>query len=185
MIPAQYYNLIRLGRTGYTQIPNAMRENARCLAKGVEATGQFDLINDGTFTPCCCCKLKDESRWNGADLVAALAQHGWIILAVSLPPGADGVTGIRMTIKKMVSRDVADKLRLVPGGSHHLSCIGTLRQVTSVGDLLRDHFYGNWGLLWQLDRAAGQSLKDDRLVRALFTRFVQTAERIIRESDEA
>ena len=87
-----------------------MRENARYLAKGVEAIGRFDMINDGTFTPCCCCKLKDESKWNGADLVAALAQHGWIIPAFTLPPDADSVTGIRMNVKETFSRDMADKL---------------------------------------------------------------------------
>lgn len=110
MILAQYYNLIRLGREGYTAIQNAMRENARYLVKGIEATGRFDIINDATYTPCCCCTLKDESKWNGADLVAALAQHGWIIPAFSLPPDADSVTGIRMNVKETFSRDMADKL---------------------------------------------------------------------------
>jgi glutamate decarboxylase len=110
MILGQYYNLIRLGREGYTQIQNAMRENARYLAKGIEATGKFDMINDATHTPCCCCTLKDESKFNGADLVAALAQHGWIIPAFTLPPDADSVTAIRMTIKETFSRDMADLL---------------------------------------------------------------------------
>ena len=110
MILAQYYNLIRLGREGYTQIQNAMRENARYLVEGVKATGKFDIINDATFTPCCCCTLKDESQFNGADLVAALAQHGWIIPAFSLPPDADSVTGIRMNVKETFSRDMADLL---------------------------------------------------------------------------
>lgn len=110
MIIAQYYNLIRLGRDGYRRIQNAMRENARYLVEGVKATGRFDIINDATYTPCCCCTLKDESKWNGADLVAALAQHGWIIPAFSLPPDADSVTGIRMNVKETFSRDMADKL---------------------------------------------------------------------------
>jgi len=110
MILAQYYNFLRLGREGYTQIQNAMRENARYLAKGVEAMGVFNMINSGELTPSCCCSLKDESRYNAADLVAALAQHGWTIPAFSLPPDADTVNGMRMNVREQFSRDMADIL---------------------------------------------------------------------------
>ena len=110
LILAQYYNFIRLGRQGYTQIQNAMRENARYLVKGIEALGKFDVLNDATLTPCCCCKLKDESRYNAADLVAALAQKGWIVPAFKLPPAADHINAMRMNVKETFSRDMADIL---------------------------------------------------------------------------
>ena len=110
MILAQYYNLIRLGREGYTQIQNAMRENARYLAEGVKDIGKFDILNDATYTPCCCCKLKDESKYNAADLVATLAQKGWVIPAFSLPKDADSVNAMRMNVKETFSRDMADVL---------------------------------------------------------------------------
>ena len=70
MILAQYYNFIRLGREGYTQIQTAMRDNARHLVKGIRAIGKFNIINDATYTPCCCVSLKDESKYNAADLVS-------------------------------------------------------------------------------------------------------------------
>jgi glutamate decarboxylase len=110
MILAQYYNFIRLGRKGYTQIQNAMRENARYLAKNVNETGYFNMINSGELTPSCCCSLKDESRFNAADLVGLLAQRGWIIPAFTLPPDADTVTAMRMNVKETFSRDMADIL---------------------------------------------------------------------------
>ena len=110
MILAQYYNFLRLGREGYTQIQNAMRENARYLAKGVEALGVFNMINSGELTPSCCCSLKDESKYNAADLVGVLAQHGWTIPAFSLPPDADSVNGMRMNVREQFSRDMADIL---------------------------------------------------------------------------
>jgi glutamate decarboxylase len=110
MILAQYYNFLRLGREGYTQIQNAMRENARYLAKGVEAMGVFNMINRGELTPSCCCSLKDESKYNAADLVGVLAQHGWTIPAFSLPPDADTVNGMRMNVREQFSRDMADIL---------------------------------------------------------------------------
>jgi glutamate decarboxylase len=110
MILAQYYNFIRLGREGYTRIQNTMRENARYLARGVEALGKFHIINDATFTPCCCCSLKDESKYNAADLVRTLAQKGWIIPAFSMPPDAQSVNAMRMNVKETFSRNMADVL---------------------------------------------------------------------------
>lgn len=110
MILAQYYQFIRLGRQGYYDIQNTMRENARYLARGVEATGRFEMINDGTWTPSCCMRLKDESRYNAADLVKTLAQKGWIIPAFSMPADADSVNAIRMNVKETFSRSLADRL---------------------------------------------------------------------------
>jgi glutamate decarboxylase len=110
MILAQYYNFLRLGREGYTLLQNAMRENARYLAKGIEAIGNFNIINDGKYTPSCCCSLKDESKYNAGDLVAALAQHGWTIPAFTLPADAQSVNCMRMNVREQFSRDMADIL---------------------------------------------------------------------------
>lgn len=110
MILAQYYNFIRLGREGYTRIQNTMRDNARYLAKEVEALGKFNVINDGTYTPSCCVSLKDESKYNASDFVQTLAQKGWIIPAFSMPPNAESVNAIRMNVKETFSRDMADIL---------------------------------------------------------------------------
>jgi glutamate decarboxylase len=110
MILAQYYNFIRLGWEGYARIAKTMRDNARYLAKGMAALGVFNVINDGTHTPCCCLSLKDESRYNAADVVQTLAQRGWIIPAFSMPPAAQSVNAMRMNVKETFSRDMADIL---------------------------------------------------------------------------
>jgi glutamate decarboxylase len=110
MILAQYYNLIRLGRDGYTQVQTTMRDNARYLARGLQDLGCFDILNAGRYTPSVIVKLKDESRFNAADLVAAIAQHGWIVPAFSLPPAAEHVNVMRMNVKEQFSRDMADIL---------------------------------------------------------------------------
>ncbi len=110
MILAQYYNFIRLGWEGYTRIQKTMRDNARYLARGMSALGVFNVINDGTYTPCCCVSLKDESRYNAADVVQTLAQRGWVIPAFSMPPNAQSVNAMRMNVKETFSRDMADIL---------------------------------------------------------------------------
>ncbi len=110
MILAQYYNLIRLGREGYTSIQHTMRENARYLAGAIDDIGKFDILNAGKYTPSVILKLKSESKYNAADVVAALAQHGWIVPAFSLPPAAEHVNVMRMNVKEQFSRDMADIL---------------------------------------------------------------------------
>lgn len=110
MVLAQYYNFIRLGWDGYYQIMKTMRENARYLADKLESTGKFDLLNSAENVPCVIVKLKDDSRYNVADLSAALSQNGWIVPAFSLPPDADQVHVLRMVCKETFSRDMADIL---------------------------------------------------------------------------
>ena len=44
MVLAQYYNLVRYGREGYTYIMRNMQENARLLGDKLEAMGRFELI---------------------------------------------------------------------------------------------------------------------------------------------
>ena len=110
MILAQYYNFIRLGRDGYTKIMQTMRENARYLANGLRQTERFDILNGGELVPSVIVKLKDESKYNVADVSATLAQNGWIVPAFSLPPNADHVNVMRLNVKETFSRDMADIL---------------------------------------------------------------------------
>jgi glutamate decarboxylase len=110
MILAQYYNFLRLGREGYTRIMTTMRDNARYLAKEMKALGKFNIVNAGVYTPCCCLSLKDESKFNAADLVQTLAQKGWVIPAFSMPADAQNVNVMRMNVKETFSRDMAEIL---------------------------------------------------------------------------
>jgi glutamate decarboxylase len=110
MILAQYYNFIRLGREGYTHIQKTMRDNARYLANQIEEIDKFEIINDGTYTPSCCCRLKDESKYNAGDLVHVLKEKGWVVPAFTMPPDAESVNAMRMNVKETFSRDMADIL---------------------------------------------------------------------------
>ncbi len=110
MILAQYYNFVRLGWNGYYDIQNTMRENARYLAKGIAEIGRFEILNGGELTPTCIARLKDESKYGAADLVAVLRESNWIIPAFTMPPDAESVTVMRMNVKETFTRDMADLL---------------------------------------------------------------------------
>src|SRR5213079_1109469 len=47
MVLAQYYNMVRFGREGYTYIMQNMQKNTRALASQLAAGGDFELIGDG------------------------------------------------------------------------------------------------------------------------------------------
>ena len=110
MILAQYYNFLRLGREGYTQVLDTMRTNARYSAKNLDALEKFNIINDATHTPCFCVSLKDESRYNAADLAKVLSQEGWTIPAFSLPANASTTNTMRTNVKETFALDMADIL---------------------------------------------------------------------------
>src|SRR3954465_10090847 len=46
MVLAQYYNLVRFGRAGYSYIMQNMQENAHVLAAKLRDMGQFELIGE-------------------------------------------------------------------------------------------------------------------------------------------
>jgi glutamate decarboxylase len=110
MILAQYYNFLRLGKEGYTRIMKHLRDIARYLASELEQFDELEVLRSGELTPSVIVKLKSEERFNAADLVAALAQHGWIIPAFSLPANAEKVNVMRLNVKEGFNGELADRL---------------------------------------------------------------------------
>jgi glutamate decarboxylase len=46
MVLAQYYNLVRYGRDGYTYVMQGMQQNAAALAEELRSIGEFELIGE-------------------------------------------------------------------------------------------------------------------------------------------
>ncbi len=79
-IIAQYYNLIRLGVEGYTDIMKNMQVNARYLASKLEETGKFKIINKRIIFPLVAVTLQN-CEFNAFHLSEMLRQKGWIVPA--------------------------------------------------------------------------------------------------------
>ncbi|MGB0102088.1 MAG: glutamate decarboxylase [Nocardioides sp.] len=112
MVLAQYYNLIRFGREGYTYIMEGMRDNAHALAERLEAMGRFELIGrDQEQLPLVAFRLRDHERFDEFDLAWQLsAERGWMVPAYTLPPNAQEVTIMRALVKENFSREHVDTL---------------------------------------------------------------------------
>src|SRR3954462_864693 len=106
MVLAQYYNLVRFGREGYTYIMRNMQENARVLGDKLEAMGRFELIGrDEEKLPLAAFRLTGDQPYDEFDIAWQLsAERGWMVPAYTLPPAAQEVQILPALVKERVTR---------------------------------------------------------------------------------
>lgn len=131
MVLAQYYNLVRYGRAGYTYLMQNMQQNARQLAKRLRELGLFELIGDGDEQlPLVAFRLASHDRYDEFDLAWQLsAERGWMVPAYTLPPDAQDISIMRALVKETLSREHVETLArdieqacatlAEKGGAHH------------------------------------------------------------------
>ncbi|MEJ2326481.1 MAG: glutamate decarboxylase [Chromatiaceae bacterium] len=110
-VVGQYYNFLRLGRAGYTQIMEVLRDIAMSLAKGVADIGPFQLVSDGSAIPVFAFKLRDDvSGYSVFDVSDKLREYGWQVPAYTMPEHAEDVAVLRIVVREGFSADMADML---------------------------------------------------------------------------
>jgi glutamate decarboxylase len=109
-VVAQYYNFLRLGRSGYERIIGSILENARYLAKRVEALGPFEMLGAAELFPVVVAKARDGAELQLQGVSAGLREYGWVVPAYTLPPHADETVVLRMVVRENLSRDMIDSL---------------------------------------------------------------------------
>ncbi len=110
MVLAQYYNLLRLGKEGYTRIMTNLLDNARYLAQLLAGSGRFEMLNTANLLPIVIFKLKEPASYTVFDLSHKLRERGWILPAYTLPPNAEDIAIMRVVVKENFSHDLADLL---------------------------------------------------------------------------
>ncbi len=110
MMIAQYYNLLRLGKSGYRAVMRNSLENTRYLAKKLKKVENFRLVNEDIRLPILALEVKDKNVFDVFRMSDKLRQRGWIVPAYTLPPEAEEVAVLRMVIRENFSRDMADLL---------------------------------------------------------------------------
>jgi len=110
MVLAQYYNLIRLGRAGYTLAMKALQENAEHLAGQIAATEEFDVVPERRL-PLVAFTVAEGQDFTAFEVAEQLAQlRGWMVPAYTMPPDAQEVEMLRVLVKLNQSRDAANLL---------------------------------------------------------------------------
>ncbi|MGC8480641.1 MAG: glutamate decarboxylase [Acidimicrobiales bacterium] len=109
-IIAQYYNLLRLGRSGYTRIMRSLTSTAQWLSHELESTGRFGVLSNPNDLPVVCVRLTDNPSWTVYDLSATLRERGWIVPAYPLAPNAKEIDVLRIVVREGLGRDIAQTL---------------------------------------------------------------------------
>jgi glutamate decarboxylase len=109
-IVAQYYNLIRLGRDGYTDIMTSLAETARWLGTEVGRLPGVTLVAGGTDLPLVCFRLNDDVPFSVFDISDRLRLRGWVVPAYRMAADAESVSVLRIVVREGLSRDMADCL---------------------------------------------------------------------------
>ncbi len=97
----QYYNFVRYGFDGYKAIHERTHKVALYLAKAIEETGLFEIVNDGSQLPIVCYKLKEDPtrEWTLYDLADRLLMKGWQVPAYPLPQNLEKEIIQRLVIR--------------------------------------------------------------------------------------
>ena len=108
---AQYFNFLRLGRSGYYRIQKHCQDTAMYLSTNVADMEPFQLLSKGDELPVFAFTLKEGfDSFTLYDLSERLRAQGWQVPAYTMPKGLEHMTVLRLVIKENFSRDMADLL---------------------------------------------------------------------------
>ena len=84
--------------------------NARYLAKLLESSDKFEMLNSAEFFPVVTVKLKQPENYTIFELSHKLRERGWILPAYTLPKNAENLALMRVVVKENFSQEMADML---------------------------------------------------------------------------
>jgi glutamate decarboxylase len=103
MVLAQYFNLIRLGRSGYRYVMEVMQSNAKLLTEQIESIGRFKVVGaEDEQLPLAAFQLADPDKEPFDEFDVAFqvaAERGWMLPAYTMPPNAEKVKMLRALVK--------------------------------------------------------------------------------------
>lgn len=129
-VVGQYYNFLRLGRAGYTEVMRTLSDTARWLGRQLAASQHFELISDGSAIPVVSCRLHGDRGYTEFDVSHELRTFGWQVPAYTMPEGATDIAVLRVVVREGLSADLARALyddtmkalasldKLKPGGHY-------------------------------------------------------------------
>jgi glutamate decarboxylase len=109
-IVAQYYNLIRLGRSGYREVHEACQEVAVHLAAQIAALGPFRILSEGRDLPVVAWTLAEPQHWSLYDLSDRLRDRGWQVPSYRMPANRQQMVIQRAVIRNGFTHDLAGML---------------------------------------------------------------------------
>jgi len=107
----QYYNLLRLGRDGYTRVMATLRDTAMWLSGQIAAMTEFELLCDGSQLPVFAFAISGDPGFTIFDVSHELRADGWQVPAYTMPADAGAIAVLRVVVREGFSIDLARSLR--------------------------------------------------------------------------
>lgn len=105
---AQYYNFVRLGRSGYRRIQQNAQDVALHLADEIEAIGPFRMLTRGTDLPVLSWTMEEGANFTVFELSDALRSYGWQVPAYTMPANLTDLAICRIVVRHGLRMDLAD-----------------------------------------------------------------------------
>lgn len=134
-VVGQYYNFLRLGREGYTEVMRCLSETARWLADELSHMPMFEVISDGSAIPVVSFRLKQDVGYTVFDISALLRSYGWQVPAYTMPDDATDIAVLRIVVREGLSANLARALR-----DDLVECLGKLDKIKVGGFATEAHF---------------------------------------------
>ena len=109
-VVSQYFNFLRLGRRGYTEVQSACRQTADWLAGEIAAMDEYELIPRRGGIPVFAFTTTPATTFSVYEVSEVLRGQGWLVPAYAMPPGMDNVSVLRVVVRNGFSRDLAEML---------------------------------------------------------------------------
>ena len=97
---AQYYQLIRLGRNGYTAIMRNLTNNANYLSKALEETGLWTIMSSTDGLPLVAFRMAEKKHYNEFDVARELRERQWVVPAYTMPPNISDLRLLRVVLRE-------------------------------------------------------------------------------------
>jgi glutamate decarboxylase len=106
---SQYYNFLRLGRSGYERIQRHCQTTALFLSSKIADMGPFRLLSEGNDLPVFAFTLKSKDcKFSLYDLSERMREYGWQVPAYTMPKNLEDMVVMRIVVKENFSRDMAE-----------------------------------------------------------------------------
>ncbi len=109
-VVGQYYNFLRLGRSGYTRVMQSLQSVAMRLSAGIAEIGPFTIISDGSAIPVLSFTVADDLPYTAYDVSHHLRYNGWQVPAYTMPDNATDVVVLRIVVREGFTRDLGEPL---------------------------------------------------------------------------
>lgn len=110
-VVAQYYNFLRLGKTGYKGILSTLLQLTERLQQGLLSLDCFNFLSKPDSLPVIAVSLQpDKYKFDVYQLSTNLRIKKWIVPAYTLPKPADQTSVLRFVIREGMSAALIDQL---------------------------------------------------------------------------